>query len=140
MTSPPVERPKPSPVVTSPPVERPKPSPVVTSPPVERPKPSPVVTSPPVERPKPSPVATTVITQPKQTLKIEALDKITIEYQIDNKPIQSVILDAEKSLTLESKNKILIKSPNAGALYLEHNGKKIGVPGNLGEPLEKSFP
>ena len=75
-----------------------------------------------------------------QEVIIEALDRVTIEYSIDDKPRATIVLSPEKVHTFKGEKKVSLSFSDGGSINLIHNGKDKGVPGNLGKPLKISFP
>ncbi len=75
-----------------------------------------------------------------QEVIIEALDKVTVEYSIDDKPRATLVLNPEKVHTFRGDKRVSLSFSDGGSVNLIHNGKDKGVPGNLGKPLKMSFP
>jgi cytoskeleton protein RodZ len=121
----------------------PTPTPTPTPAPTATPTPKPAATPAPVETPNPTPDPTPVaeaIPAVPQELIVEALDSVTIKISIDSKPVQEISMNADQIQTFKAKGKIKLTTPNGGALNIIHNGKELGVPGNLGQPKTLSFP
>lgn len=134
-TSPtPTETPVPTPSPT--PVQKPTPVPT----PSPKPSPTPVATPAPIQ--KPTPVATPVaeLAATPQEVIVEALDNIVISVSLDGKPAQDISLTADQIQTFKAKSRIKLSTQNSGAVSIIHNGKELGVPGNLGQPKTLSFP
>lgn len=79
------------------------------------------------------------VARPQEVI-VEALDKVTIEYSIDDKPKTSMVLTAEKVHTFKGDKKLFLGFSDGGAVNIIHNGKDKGVLGNLGKPLQLNFP
>lgn len=75
-----------------------------------------------------------------QVIIVEALDRVVVEYSIDDKPKATVVLNPEKVHTFKGEQKIQLGFSDGGSINLIHNGKDRGVPGSLGKPLKLSFP
>lgn len=75
-----------------------------------------------------------------QEVIIEALDKVTIEYSIDDKAKATLVLSAEKVHTFRGDRKLSFSFSDGGSINIIHNGKDRGVPGHLGKPLQLKFP
>ncbi|MBK9293619.1 MAG: helix-turn-helix domain-containing protein [Oligoflexia bacterium] len=106
------------------------------------PKPSPSPEAKPVAVVTPTPAAaaqTTLALSPQEVI-VEALDNIILTISIDGKPSQDVSMMADQIQTFKASSKIRITTSNSGALSIIHNGKELGVPGNLGQPKTISFP
>ncbi|MGZ3774917.1 MAG: helix-turn-helix domain-containing protein [Pseudobdellovibrionaceae bacterium] len=72
-------------------------------------------------------------------LIVEALDAVEIEYSAPNSKPQKIKLSAEQVHTFKSKSGLKINFSNGGAVNLIHNGKEIGIPGDLGKPIKLSY-
>lgn len=79
------------------------------------------------------------VSRPQEVI-VEALDKVTIEYSIDDKPKTSMVLTAEKVHTFKGDRKLSLGFSDGGSVNIIYNGKDKGVLGNLGKPLQLSFP
>jgi cytoskeleton protein RodZ len=90
--------------------------------------------------PQPSPTIAESAVEGPQEVIIEALDKVTIDYSIDDGPKTSMTLLTEKIHTFKAQKNIKLSFSDGGAVNLIHNGKDKGVPGTLGQPSEVSFP
>lgn len=75
-----------------------------------------------------------------QEIIIEALDRVIVEYSIDDKPKATIILNPEKVHTFRGDKKVSLGFSDGGSINLIYNGKDKGVPGNLGKPLKLNFP
>lgn len=80
-----------------------------------------------------------VVNKPQEVI-VEALDKVTIEYSIDDKPKSSMVLAAEKVHTFKGDKKLFLGFSDGGSVNIIYNGKDRGVLGNLGKPLQLHFP
>lgn len=96
----------------------------------------PKLTPPPAAR-SPSPKVAAI--NPQQII-IEALDNVKIKYVIDSGAPRNIHLEPEKILNLRAQQKISLSFSDGGSVNIIHNGQDIGVPGNLGQPLDLSFP
>lgn len=84
------------------------------------------------------------VVKPPETNKpveliVEALDAVEIEYSAPNGNPQKIKLSAEQVHTFKSKSGLKINFSNGGAVNLIHNGKEIGIPGDLGKPVKLSY-
>jgi cytoskeleton protein RodZ len=109
-----------------------KPTPTPTPAPSAKPSPSPT--------PSPTPAAEAVVPNVPQTVIVEALDSVTLKISIDGKAAQEVNMAADQIQTFKAKGKIRLSTSNGGAISIIHNGRELGVPGNLGQPKALSFP
>lgn len=92
-------------------------------------------TTPPVAKPSSKPEETS---KPVELI-VEALDAVEIEYAAPNGKPQKIKLSAEQVHTFKSKSGLKINFSNGGAVNLIHNGKDIGIPGDLGKPIKLSY-
>lgn len=92
--------------------------------------------SPLVNAPAPSPA--TDFSKPVELI-VEALDAVEIEYSAPNGKPQKIKLSAEQVHTFKSKSGLKINFSNGGAVNLIHNGKDLGIPGDLGKPIKLSY-
>jgi cytoskeleton protein RodZ len=100
------------------------------------PAPAPVVVA-----PVPSTVPATEAAEARpQEVIIEALDRVVVEYSIDDKPKATLVLNPEKVHTFRGDKRVSLGFSDGGSINLIYNGKDKGVPGNLGKPLKLSFP
>jgi cytoskeleton protein RodZ len=104
--------------------------------PSQSPSPSPTPT------PSPSPTAspTPAPTPPPQDVTIEALDTVKITFSLDGGASQSLTLQPEQKKKFSAKQSFSAEVSDGGAISIIHNGKDKGVPGNLGQPIQLSFP
>lgn len=79
------------------------------------------------------------ISRPQEVI-IEALDKVSIEYSIDDKPKASLVLTAEKVHTFKGEKKLNFGISDGGSVNIIYNGKDKGVPGHLGKSIQLNFP
>lgn len=75
-----------------------------------------------------------------QEVIVEALDRVIVEYSIDDKSKATVVLSPEKVHTFRGDKKLRLNFSDGGSINIIHNGKDKGVPGNLGKPLQLNFP
>jgi cytoskeleton protein RodZ len=89
-----------------------------------------------------APASTTTEAKPEapQELIIEALDKVTVDFQIDDEPRQSIKLNAEELRTLKAKRSIQLRVSDGGSINIVHNGRDRGVPGQIGQPITLNYP
>ncbi|MEN0059982.1 MAG: helix-turn-helix transcriptional regulator [Bdellovibrio sp.] len=134
--------PKPSPVAS--PMASPSPSPTVKPTVVASSSPAPSPTTTPSPSPKPSPVASpspTTSPSPGKPVEliVEALDNVEIEYSAPNGRPQKIRLTADQVHTFKSRSGLKINFSNGGAVNLIMNGKELGIPGDLGKPVQLSY-
>lgn len=79
------------------------------------------------------------VSRPQEVI-IEALDRVVVEYSIDDKPKATIVLSPEKVHTFRGEKKLSLGFSDGGSINLIYNGKDKGVPGNLGKPLKLNFP
>ncbi len=75
-----------------------------------------------------------------QEVIVEALDRIIVEYSIDDKAKATIVLSPEKVHTFRGDKKLQLSFSDGGSVNIIYNGKDKGVPGNLGKPLQMNFP
>lgn len=75
-----------------------------------------------------------------QEVIVEALDRVIVEYSIDDKPKSVVVLNPEKVHTFKGDKKLILNFSDGGSVNVIYNGKDKGVPGNLGKPVQMKFP
>lgn len=85
-------------------------------------------------------VSTGSVPSKSQEIIVEALDRVVVEYIIDEKPKGSMVLNAEKIHTFLGDKQLSLWFSDGGTVNLIHNGKDRGVPGTLGQPLKLTFP
>ncbi|WII72757.1 helix-turn-helix domain-containing protein [Bdellovibrio sp. 22V] len=117
----------------------PSPTPVATAKPTPTPAVSPSPTATPVASPSPTPTPTPKESNKPVELIVEALDTVEIEYAAPNGKPQKIRLSAEQVHTFKSKSGLKINFSNGGAVNLIHNGKEVGIPGDLGKPIKLSY-
>lgn len=72
-------------------------------------------------------------------LIVEAMSAVEIEYaSASGKPVK-IRLSPEQVHTFKSKDGLSVKISNGGAVNLIHNGKDLGIPGDLGKPLQLNY-
>ncbi|MCC6278177.1 MAG: helix-turn-helix domain-containing protein [Oligoflexia bacterium] len=126
-------KPSPSPSPSPKPSPSPSPKPTATPTPVAKPSATPVKAS------SPTATAAEATGQVSQTLVVEALDSVTLKVSIDGGAPQDVTMTADQVLTFKARRKLSVTSQNGGAISIIHNGKELGVPGNLGQPKTVVF-
>jgi len=129
-------------------VEAPKAAPT-PAPVIAKATPSPSPTASPSPSPSASPVAAAAATTtptPTPTPKVEAveliveaLDNVEIEYSAPKGKPQKIKLSAEQIHTFKSRSGLKINFSNGGAVNLILNGREIGIPGDLGQPIKLSY-
>lgn len=145
------------PVAPAPKEESPKAPPVETQKPVAEVKPPPSPTPAPVAVPKPAPAAAppaapTAETKPvaeskpaaapgtTQEIIIEALDKVDITFKVNNGQPRKVSLAPDQVHTIKASGIVAIEISDGGAINIIHNGRDVGVPGDLGRPKKIQLP
>ncbi len=128
------EKPKPeaSPEPEPKTVQEPKESEVQAQAPIE-----PEQQKPEPKKPEPRPVQNTL--QPQEVI-LEALDRVQIRFKSDNSDWQNLNLSPEQIYTIKANSKIRVEASDGGVLNVIHNGRDRGVPGNLGEKIQLSYP
>ncbi len=75
-----------------------------------------------------------------QEVIVEALDKIEVEYTIDGGATTKVLLSPEQVYAFKATKNIKLRISDGGAVNLFYNGSDRGVPGDLGKPVNLSYP
>ncbi len=91
----------------------------------------------------PTPTLTPSISTDVQTTQeiiIEALDRVSVDFQIDDGSKETILLQAERIHTFKARKKIKLTFSDGGSVNLIYNGKDLGVPGNLGQNYSVTFP
>jgi cytoskeleton protein RodZ len=122
----------PSPAAKAVPLPSPKPTPKPT------PMPTPTPTPTPTPQPAASPAAPAEAAVPQEVI-VEALDVVIVKVSIDGTAAKEVNLNADQIQTFKAKRKIVLSTANGGAISIIHNGREVGVPGNLGQPKTMVF-
>lgn len=119
-----------------------KPAPVAEEKPT--PQPAPVAEkkeAPALVAEKEKPAAKKAVAQAKGLeLILEALDTLKVTYRIDGNSTKTKEMKPEQVLTLKAAKRINLNATDGGALNVIYNGKDYGVPGNLGQAVELTFP
>ncbi len=68
-------------------------------------------------------------------LIVEALDSVEIEYSTPTGKPQKINLSPDQVHTFKSRNGLKIHLSNGGAVNIIKNGKDVGIPGDLGKPV-----
>lgn len=122
-------------------VEPPVPKPTeVAQPKVEPKKPEakpPEESKPGTETPTTRAAATATGTQ---EIIIEALDKVDIVFRVNNGQSKKVSLQPDQVHTIKAVGQVAIEMSDGGAVNIIHNGRDVGVPGDLGRPKKLSLP
>ena len=69
---------------------------------------------------------------------VKAISEVTVSYQVDGKPLQTVSLKEDQFEVLKGKKNIFIQTKDSDLIYIFYNGKNIGLFGPGGEK-EKLF-
>jgi hypothetical protein len=80
------------------------------------------------------------VTGRAQEVIVEALDKVDLEYRIDDGPWTKMSLAAAQIHTFKAKGKVQLQLSDGGLVNIVHNGKDRGVPGDMGKPAKVNFP
>lgn len=72
-------------------------------------------------------------------LIVEAMSAVEIEYSSASGKPTKIRLSPEQVHTFKSKDGLSVKISNGGAVNLIHNGKDLGIPGDLGKPLQLNY-
>jgi cytoskeleton protein RodZ len=113
---------------------------------VETPKPVAEVTppvAPPAAPPAPKPAEETKPAAPvaaTQEIIIEALDKVDITFRVNNGQQRKVSLGPDQVHTIKAVGAVAIEMSDGGAVNIIHNGRDLGVPGDLGRPKKIQLP
>ncbi|MCB9025653.1 MAG: helix-turn-helix domain-containing protein [Bdellovibrionaceae bacterium] len=75
-----------------------------------------------------------------QEIIIEALDNTKLAITIDNKNKFDISLKASEIHVIKANSSIVLNLTDGGAVSLIHNGKRKGVPGDLGRSMKLDFP
>ncbi|MCB0421909.1 MAG: hypothetical protein KDD61_12995, partial [Bdellovibrionales bacterium] len=75
-----------------------------------------------------------------QELIIEALDRVTIEFQIDEQAVRKITLKPDQIHTIKASKSFSLNVSDGGAINVIFNGQDKGVPGELGQPKKFRFP
>lgn len=75
-----------------------------------------------------------------QEIIIEALDKVEITFRINGGEEKKVALQPEQYHTIRGSGVIALDLSNGGAVNIIHNGRDMGVPGDLGRPKKMQIP
>ena len=108
---------------------------VATKPPVQtqqQPKP---------ENPTPVANANPAPPAPIDGVKVEAKfnDRCWTLATVDGTVVLEGVVEAGENLSWEGKQNINLRLGNAGAVELTHNGQNLGVQGNIGDVVDKTF-
>ncbi len=75
----------------------------------------------------------------QQEIILEALDNLTIRFSIGGQANKIIHLKADQFYTIRSKKEIRINFSDGGVVFVMHNGKDLGVPGQLGKSATKKY-
>lgn len=138
--------PAPSPAPTVTPATSPSKIPTSTPTPTPSASPSPIasVALTPTPTPSASPSVSPSLSPEKSAAKsveliIEALDNVEIEYSSIAGKKSTLKLNSEQVHTFKSKNGLKLNISNGGAVNLILNGRDLGIPGDLGKPINLSY-
>ena len=123
--------PLPSPTPTATPEPAPTPTPEPTPAPTPEPTPTPT--------PEPTPQQEQAKTSPQHVL-IESFDRITLKYSLDGKDEKELTLEADQVQVFKAEKSIRLWVSDGGSINLTHNGRDLGVPGDLGTELRLKYP
>lgn len=98
----------------------------------------PVVTAPPVEKPAEKSAAVAV-PEKNMELIIEALDNVEVELITAQGKVEKLKLASEQVHRFKAKSGVKLNVSNGGAVNIILNGKDVGVPGVLGQPIKLSY-
>jgi cytoskeleton protein RodZ len=82
--------------------------------------------------------STTAVSEDKNKaieLIVEALDSVEVEYSTPTSKPQKIKLLPDQVHTFKSRNGLKIHLSNGGAVNIIKNGKDVGIPGDLGKPV-----
>lgn len=101
----------------------------------------PAQTQPQPETPTPVANANPAPTAPIDGVKIEAKfnDRCWTLVTVDGAVVLEGVVESGENLTWEGKDNINLRLGNAGAVELTENGKNLGVQGNIGDVVDKTF-
>ena len=71
---------------------------------------------------------------------VEALNKVTISYQLSYGKMESIDLNADQVHTFKSKGIMTMEISDGGSVSIIVNGRDRGVPGAIGKPLKLKLP
>jgi hypothetical protein len=71
---------------------------------------------------------------------IEALNKVSLRFSLNNGKTESLDLGVDQTHTLRSKGTIQVEINDGGAVNIIVNGRVRGVPGPIGKSIKLSFP
>ena len=71
---------------------------------------------------------------------VEALNKVTISYQLSYGKMESIDLNADQVHTFKSKGIMTMEISDGGSVSIIVNGRDRGVPGAIGKPLKLKRP
>ena len=89
----------------------------------------------PVANANPAPTATS------DSVKVEAkfTDRCWTLATVDGTVVLEGVVEAGENLSWEGKQNINLRFGNAGAVELTHNGQNLGIQGNIGDVVDKTF-
>ncbi|MGE0632758.1 MAG: transcriptional regulator, partial [Pseudobdellovibrionaceae bacterium] len=85
------------------------------------------------EQPKPVDGAT-------KEIIVEALDKVNIEFTIDNGRTVKMSLQPGEVQIIKAKNSVKLTASEGKAINVTQNGRDRGVPGSVGKPINLNYP
>lgn len=75
-----------------------------------------------------------------QEVIIEAFDAVKIDYRVDGGNLRSQNLQPDQVITIKAKSQVNVDVADGGVISVILNGKDLGVPGSLGQPMKLRFP
>ncbi len=75
-----------------------------------------------------------------QELIIEALDRVDLSFRINGGELKKVTLQPDQYHTIKATGSISLDVSDGGAVNVIHNGRDLGVPGDLGRPKKLQLP
>ena len=129
------------PVVAQKPIATPPVTPPVATKPVENPveKPATIPSVPPVAATNPSEKKEILPEGKLIEVIVEAKDAVEIEYSSSKTNPQKMVLKAEQIHTFKSRSGVRLKISNGGAVNIIMNGRDLGVPGAVGQPVQVTY-
>lgn len=95
-------------------------------------------TATPTATPWPSPTATPT-PYPGVTIEAKIVDRTWLRVIVDGVMVFQGILEPGMTMTWAGKDKVFIRTGNAGGVEITHNGKKRGLMGSRGEVLDREW-
>lgn len=86
------------------------------------------------------PTTTTLPGKKSVEVIVEALNKVSIKYNLGDNATEILELSADQVHTFKGKDKITLEVSDGGAVSVIVNGRDRGVPGTIGQPIKLSYP